>query len=112
MADYAKSIDEKSAELLQATFTAHKTPSEMHQAAVTGPIWCVITFAAGIIGANPVTYGLPPAWYGNLPNPTPAFGYMIAPEHMEDGNNKVWYAVCSGTDTTWLIDLRAFSSKL
>lgn len=50
MADYAKSIDEKSAELLQATFTADKTPSEMQQAAATGPIWCVITFAAGILG--------------------------------------------------------------
>lgn len=95
-----------SQDTLQATFTADKTPSEMQQAAITGPIWCVITFAAGIAEDNPVTYGLPPAWYGSKP----AFGYGVVPGHKENGNNDIRYAVRSGTDSTWLIEPRAFGS--
>lgn len=91
---------------LQATFTADKTPSEMQQASVTGPIWCVITFAAGIYGDNSVTLGLPPAWYSFMP----AFGSVVVPRHQEDGNNDILYAVRGGTDSTWLINLGAFSS--
>ena len=89
----------------QATFTADKTPSEMQQAAVTGPIWCVITFAAGIFGDNPVTYGLPPAWY----LARPAFGPAEMPVHKENGNNDTRYAVHGEPDSTWVIDLVAFN---
>lgn len=90
---------------LQATFTADKTPSEMQQAAVTGPIWCVITFAAGIFGDNPVTFGLPPAWYEVY---VPAFGYTVGPRHNENGNNDILYVVRGKTDNTWLINLTLF----
>ena len=91
---------------LQATFTADKTPSEMQQAATTGPIWCVITFAAGISGDNLVTYGIPPVWYGGMP----AFGYIVLPGHKENGNNDNRYAVRGETDSTWLIEIGAFGS--
>lgn len=37
-----------------------------------------------------------------------AFGYGVAPRHMEDGNNDIRCAVRGGTDSTWLIELRAF----
>lgn len=90
----------------QATFTADKTPSEMQQAAVTGPIWCVITFAAGIYGDNPVSLGIPPTWYSDMP----AFGSFVVPGHKENGNNDIRYAVRGGTDSTWLIELGAFGS--
>lgn len=92
---------------LQATFTADKTPSEMQQAAMTGPIWCVITFAAGIFGdnPNPVSFGIPPAWYA-----APAFGYAVPALHNENGSNTSVYAVRGGTDSTWLIELEAFGS--
>ena len=89
----------------QATFTADKTPFEMQQAAVTGPIWCVITFAAGIAGNNPITFGLPPAWYDVS---VPAFGYSVLRGHQENGNNDILYVVRGGTDRTWLIDLTLF----
>lgn len=92
---------------LQATFTADKTPSEMQQAAVTGPIWCVITFAAGIFEDNPVTCGLPPAWQAALP----AFGYVVPALHDEDGTNTFVYAVRGGTDSTWIINTEAFGSS-
>ena len=88
---------------LQATFTADKTPSEMQQAATTGPIWCVITFAAGIPGYNPVTVGIPPVWCVGIP----AFGYYVAPGHKEDGDNDTRYAVRGEIDSTWLINLLA-----
>lgn len=88
---------------LNATFTADKTPSEMQQAAVTGPIWCVITMAAGITGDNPVTVGIPPAWCSVMP----AFGYVVMRNHKEDGNNDIRYAVRGETDSTWLIDILA-----
>ena len=91
--------------LQHATFTADKTTSEMQQAALTGPIWCVVTFAAGVFEDNPVTLGLPPAWYGNLP----AFGYSVKRGHQENGNNDVLYAVRGTTNNTWLIDLGVFS---
>ena len=108
MADCAKSIGEKSEELLQATFTADKTPSEMQQAALTGPIWCVVTFAAGIFGdnPNPVSLGIPPARASIVP----VFGYVVAAAHDADGTNIALYAVRGETDSTWLIDLRAFDS--
>ena len=92
--------------LQHATFTADKTTSEMKQAAATGPIWCVITFAAGIAGDNPVTYGLPPAWYGGIP----AFGYGVALGHLENGNNDIRCAVRGTTNNTWLIEIGAFGS--
>lgn len=90
---------------LQATFTADKTPSEMQQAAITGPIWCVITFAAGILDGNPVTFGLPPAWCDVY---TPAFGYTVQWGHQKNGDNNILYVVRGGTDNTWLINLAFF----
>lgn len=90
---------------LQATFTADKTPSEMQQAALTGPIWCVVTFAAGIFGNNPVTFGLPPAWYDVS---LPAFGYTVHVRHQENGYNDILYVVRGKADNTWIIDLTLF----
>ena len=48
----------------------------------TSPSWCVITFAAGIHGDNPVTLGLPPAWHSIMP----AFGCVVVPGYKENGN--------------------------
>ena len=87
----------------EATFTADKTPLEMQEASVTGPIWCVITFAAGIMGRDEVSIGVPPAWYGGFP----AFGFVQAIVHNESGNNINFCAVRKGNDT-WLLDLNAF----
>ena len=87
----------------EATFTADKTPLEMQEASVTGPIWCVITFAAGLMGRDAVSIGVPPAWYGGYP----AFGFVQAIVHDESGNNINFYAVRKSTDT-WLLNLNAF----
>ena len=49
-------------ETMEATFTADKTPAEMQQASVNGPIWCVVTFAAGIMSEEAKSLCVPPAW--------------------------------------------------
>ena len=90
-------------ETMEATFTADKTPSEMTQAAVNGPVWCVVTFAAGLMGKDAVSIGLPPAWLSG----TPAFGSVIAYVHDADGTNKIGYAVRAGS-AGWLVDLTQF----
>ena len=92
-------------ETMEATFTADKTPTEMEQAAVAGPVWCVITFAAGIMAEEAVSFGLPPAWYGVL-----TFGLAIARVHEDGGNNKIIYAVRKKLPDTWILDLSAFGS--
>ena len=94
------------AETMKATFTADKTTTEMSQAAANGPIWCVISFAAGLMGEEAVSIGLPPAWegYGT------SFGGMTASVHKENGNNDIVCAVSGFPPDEWIIDLRAFGS--
>ena len=87
--------------------TADKTPEEMQQASLNGPIWCVVTFAAGIFGEKAVSFGLPPAYSGG----GVAFGLLMAKQHNEDGTNVFVYAVTEGdTINPWYIDLSAFES--
>ena len=87
--------------------TSDKTPKEMQQASLNGPIWCVITFAAGILSEKAVSIGMPPAYSGG----SVAFGMMVAADHEGGGRNLVIYAVAPGDSITpWSIDLRAFGS--
>ena len=90
-------------ETMEATFTADKTPLEMEQASLNGPIWCVVTFAAGLMGEEAVLIGVPPAWYGG----TTAFGSVTAFAHDGNGNNETAYAVRAGSEG-WLVDLAQF----
>ena len=92
-------------ETMEATFTADKTPTEMRQAAVNGPVWCVVTIAAGLMGKDAVSIGLPPAWLSG----TPAFGSAITYVHNADGSNKIGYAVKAGIEG-WVVDLIQFAS--
>ena len=92
------------AETMEATFTADKTPTEMLQASVNGPTWCVVTFEAGTMDDHAVSIGLPPAWAGG----EMAFGLSIAIVHEDGGDNKMDYAVKRGTSKTWILDLSAF----
>ena len=90
----------------KATFTADKTPAEMLQASVNGPIWCVITFAAGLMGEEAVSFGVPPAWLSG----EAAFGAATAILHEGDGSNNIIYAVREGLSDSWILDLSAFAS--
>ena len=92
-------------ETKEPTFTADKTPMEMLQASANGPTWCVVSFAAGIMAEEAVSFGLPPAWSGD-----PAFGLAIARVHEDGGNNKIIYAVRQELSDTWILDLNAFMS--
>ena len=93
-------------ETMKATFTADKTPAEMSQAAATGPVWCVVTFAAGIMDDSAVSIGVPPAWLrGEV-----AFGVTTAIVHEDDGSNNIIYAVRRGLSDSWILDLNAFES--
>ena len=89
-------------ETMNATFTADKTPAEMQQASVTGPIWCVVTFAAGVVSEEAVSIGVPPAWYiGGQ-----AFGVSIDPKHVNtSGENKERYFVMQNSSDSWILDL-------
>ena len=89
-------------EAMEATFTADKTPLEMQQAAVNGPTWCVVSFAAGVMAEEAQSFGVPPALFGNKPT----FGQTVWLTH-ENNNNKVSFAVSMGTSDTWNIDLLA-----
>ena len=91
-------------ETMEATFTADKTPLEMREAAATGPTWCVVTIAAGLMAPAAVSVGIPPAWYSAN---VVAFGGSTEFAHNENGNNKNGYAVKSGSDG-WHIDLTQF----
>lgn len=93
-------------ETMEATFTADKTTAEMEQAACDGPIWCVVTFAAGLMEEKETSIGLPPVWkgYGT------SFGGIISLVHNENGNNDFICAVRGAPPDEWIIDLRAFSS--
>ena len=92
-------------ETMEATFTADKTPAEMLQASANGPIWCVVTFAAGIMGEGARSVGVPPAWRGAG---VVAFGGMTAIAHDAAGYNETGYAVRAGS-TGWLVDLSQFA---
>lgn len=91
-------------ETMEATFTADKTPAEMQQASANGPVWCVISFPAGILSEEALSVGAPPAWYGS----DMAFGGVTAAVHEDDGSNKLVYAVRQGLPDTWILDLSAF----
>ena len=93
-------------ETMEATFTADKTPTEMQQASVNGPIWCVITFAAGVMSGGALSLGIPPAWKGIN---TVAFGSQTLPVHNQDGENNVALAVSGTPRDGWIIDLTAFA---
>ena len=91
-------------ETMEATFTADKTPTEMEQATVTGPVWCVVTIAAGVMAAEAVSIGVPPAWYGG----SPAFGGVTASVHNDNGNNKTGCVVRRGGPDRWIFDMTQF----
>ena len=93
-------------ETMEATFTADKTPAEMLQAAATGPIWCVVTFAAGVMSGEALLRGVPPAWDSMN---TVAFGSVTRPVHDKDGGNDVTFAVEGMSDDEWVIDLTVFA---
>ena len=88
-------------ETMEATFTADKTPLEMQEASVAGPIWCVVTLAAGIMGQDAVSFGVPPTWHGG----SPAFGSAVAFAHDGDGNNETNYVVQRRSSDLWLLDV-------
>ena len=96
-------------ETMQATFTADKTPAEMSQAAATGPIWCVVTFAAGVMSAEAMSVGVPPAWDSIN---TVAFGSVTFPVHDKNGENDVTFAVLGiPFNDEWDIDFRTFAGN-
>ena len=92
------------AETMQAIFTADKTTTEMKQAAANGPIWCVVSFAAGLMGEKDISIGIPPVWVGY----GTSFGGLTPPVHKENGNNDFICAVRGAPPDEWIIDLRAF----
>ena len=91
-------------ETKEPIFTADKTPMEMLQASANGPIWCVISFAAGLMGKEAVSFGVPPTWGAGAST----FGISVSIMHQEDGNNKISYVVESELPDTWILDLTAF----
>ena len=91
-------------ETMEATFTADKTPAEMAQAAVNGPVWCVVTFEAGIFGEEAVTISAPPAWNSGRM----AFGESINPEHNANGYNTNSYFVMQRSSDNWTLDITQF----
>ena len=96
-------------ETMNATFTADKTPLEMQEASVTGPIWCVVTFAAGVISEEAATFGIPPAWYRF---DLVSFGTVTLPAHDKKGDNNITSAVFGiPSSNEWRIDLRTFSGS-
>lgn len=93
-------------ETMEVTFTADKTVTEMRQASVNGPIWCVVTFAAGVMSGEALSLGIPPAWKGIN---TVAFGSQTLPAHDQSGENDVALAVSGTPGDGWTIDLAAFA---
>ena len=91
-------------ETRNAIITADKTPAEIKQAALDGPVWCVVSFPAGILTEEALTLGVPPSWNGiNI-----AFGVVQAIVHDSDGDNIIVYVVRPLDDDTWFLDLNAF----
>ena len=93
-------------ETMEATFTADKTPAEMQQASANGPIWCVVTFAAGVMSEGALSLGISPALG---PINTVAFGSVTRPVHDTSGENDVIFAVSGMPNDEWIIELTAFA---
>ena len=91
-------------ETMEPTFTADKTPTEMEHAMLTGPVWCVVTFAAGIMGEEALSFGVPPTWYGGFP----AFGGLAAVIHNDAGDNKTNYVIRAAPGERWILDVKQF----
>lgn len=82
-------------------FTADKTPNEMLY--VTTPTWCVITFAAGLLGESEASLSVPPAWSGGAPS----FGYIY---DTTVKNKNRYVAIGNTTTNKWEVDLVFFGS--
>ena len=96
-------------ETMEATFTADKTPLEMQQASVNGPIWCVLTFAAGVMSEESMSFGVPPAWDSI---DSVAFGSLTLPAHDKNGENYVAFAALGiPSNDEWIIDLSPFAGN-
>lgn len=95
-------------ETLELTFTADKTPAEMQQASVNGPIWCVVTFPAGVFSEGALSLGIPPSM-GHIDEV--AFGSVTRPAHNESGDNDITFAVIGGPYYGWVINLTAFTGS-
>ena len=91
-------------ETTKATITADKTPAEIKQAALDGPVWCIVSFPAGSLAEEAISLGVPPTWYGL----DIAFGCVQAPAHNSGGNNIIVYVVRPLDTDTWFLDLNAF----
>ena len=91
-------------ETMEATFTADKTPAEMAQASVKGPVWCVVTFAAGALYAEALSIGVPPTWSTGRQ----AFGGSTEPTHNDGGYNKTGYFVLQRSSDSWALDMNQF----
>ena len=76
----------------------------MQEASGTGPIWCVVTIAAGLMEEKAFSIGVPPAWYGG----TIAFGSVTANTHNDNGNNKTGCVVRQGGSDNWIFDATQF----
>lgn len=96
-------VTDVNVETMEATINYDKTPLEMNAAALNGPVWCVVSFPAGILAEEAISLGVPPSWYGI----GVAFGCAQTPVHDSDGNNKIFYAV-RPAGTKWILDLNAF----
>lgn len=93
-------------ETLEPTFTADKTPAEMQQAAINGPVWCVVSFAAGVMAEEVYSLGVPPAWSAGIP----AFGDAFMLHHDAEGYNIHTYAVLADYPNSWILNLELFGS--
>ena len=91
---------------MEVTFTADKTPTEMRQASGNGPIWCVVTFAAGVVSGKALSLGIPPSMG---PINTVRFGSVTLPVHDTNGENDVLFAVSGSSYDEWIVDLTAFA---
>ncbi len=78
------------------TFTADKTPKEMLY--VTTPTWCVMTFAAGLLGESEKSVSVPPVFAGGAPS----FG------HLYDTNKNVYVVHGNINKNKWDLNLAYF----
>ena len=93
-------------ETFEPIFTADKTVEEIANCQTA--TWCVVTFAAGIMGEEAFSIGVPPSLGGT----NPCFGRVTLKSHDDDGYNKYYKAVSVVTDEfdrlVWHLDVRAF----
>ena len=70
---------------------------------VTTPTWCVMTFAAGLLGESETSLSVPPAWGAGAPS----FGYLY--DTTVEHKNR--YVVLGDTEANkWEVDLVFFGS--